>query len=173
MKVYGIAITKDGVDADFAQPKDYVFTTQFDTYKLKETATITLNIPAESLTTTVSDSASSEYEQAYEHGLDYVPVVSPSVRLLYIYDQPSPVNVNEIVNGGGYPPPGAFDVFPPNEGVYIGTDSTSVYLKVVRWSPFFYDPVTPANNVTNFDAKTVNVNVNIFYNRVDQQVDYL
>lgn len=134
---------------------------RFDTYKVKNSGTLSYNLPAETLNGEVKT-----YTTSYAHGLGYVPLVMPYIKgALYQDDLASGgdwiVNdVSEIdLPKGAYSPPLA------GEEAYIRVDGTNVQLFVRRYEYLGTD--------TDFGARKVSLYYTCFYNRLNEAFNLL
>lgn len=158
-KKYGLIISKEGVDVNNAQPKDLVFSTLFDTYKLSKTGTLNLSLPAESIT----EGSFTTRSSTYAHGLGYSPVFYPETKDIEI-----PESGNIDINDYSYPlpPAGAYGPSLCTTFVRVFVDSLNLTLWARRINGCL-------SGTKAYPAQTLTVTYTIFYNRADEVFNYL
>ncbi len=170
MADFGIKISKKGVDVKSAGYKDLILSSQFDTFKVRRTGTLTLNLPQEIFPAWEQgeDPSNNEITRyvSYTHNIGDIAFFYPLQPLIVAY-----IGVSEVTNGGSY---NVADIeerdwFPsshePTEEVTVLQLANEIRLQVER---YHYDnfPVT-------FGARTVTLDYTIFHNRVDMEFNLL
>jgi len=159
----GIKISKPGIDVKTASDKQLIYSSKFDTLKIKKTGTLTINLPTESFD---YNTGQIRREVVTPHGFNDIPFFIPRITGFAVY-----VN-DEVSTGGNYtvndleerniPVFGYGDMILEIAEVLI--DNTNLILRV--------DRVNMANMMT-FRARTVTLYYTIFYNRVDNTFNLL
>lgn len=162
MSNWGIDITKEGIDVDSASPKDYSFTTRYDSFKIYETGSITLSMPSEN----IAQGNETTTEETLDHDLGYIPMFSePATNVALDFLSASDQIVNDLIRssppGGGYSPGATFEL----ATVYV-TDSQMI-LSVVRASG------TPGVPTVSFTAHDVVYYYTIYWNQADEEFNLL
>lgn len=160
-----VRIAKDNSNALIAPPTDLLFSSEFDTMKIKLALPITFNVPANTVLATDPVEVQS---QGYNHGLGYVPFITPELGGI---ENPDPFggdpfdmndNLVRVPLGGPYGPPIA-----GAEYCSVFATSTQIVLEVIQLG----DTLFETDDVV-FPAHIVTANVILYYNRVDEVVDY-
>lgn len=126
---------------------------EFDTFKIQNTGTLTLSLVAENIASTGSDKT---YTATYEHNLGYAPVYLPQVGMNWDLGNPGVHNSSFTVNDKiGYivsSPTLGFSIL----DVYV--DSSKLYIKYTRKAP--------SSGTRSFNAITVTMYYTVFYNEI-------
>lgn len=155
---YGLKISKSGVDVQTAVDKSLTFSTQFDTFKIALTGTLTLSLPGETLNPGGSVTRSS----TVAHGLGYAPMWGPIVEK---FDNPGYGNtttwvlndaVETAIPVGAYGPVGL-------EVAHITVNTTVLTLSVTR-SNVGLGP-------ESYGAHDVKLYYTIFHNKIEETFD--
>lgn len=160
---YGIKISKKGIDVKTALPKELIYSSQFDTCKIKKTGTLILDLPSETLDVT---NGSVSREAKIPHGCNYIPLFLPRISGIVAYTD------NQVTNGVSYTVNDLEDNDIPIYGyggmvlelVDVLVDSTDLILRVTRES--FANPVL-------FGQRTATLFYTIFHNKVDEEMNLL
>lgn len=160
---FGIKISRLGVDVKTASLKELIYSSQFDTQKIKKTGTLTLDLPAETLDLNFG---SVSREAKVPHGCNYIPLFLPRISGIAVYTD------NQVTNGGSYTVNDLEDNDIPIYGyggmvlelVDVLVDSTDLILRVTRES--FANPVL-------FGQRTATFFYTIFHNKVDEEMNLL
>lgn len=158
---FGLIITKTGADIATAEPKDFSISTQFDTVKILHTGELSLSLPAETLT-----DGAAFYEEAYEHGLGYIPFATPITSRLF-YAEDLETGGDYIVNDlEEYDIPAVFTSFPnPAEYVTVFVDDNDLILHSGRYELLGLGQ--------DFGARTVTLFYTLCYNEIGTAFNYL
>jgi hypothetical protein len=183
MSNYGIKVSKGGIEVKTAANKDLLISSDFDTFKIQRTGSLTISIPTETLKNT-----SKTYTATYSHNLGYIPFVLPSLNLGI--GNPAPFNLdftktpveyqvttpyvfNDIEEQ--YIPPGPFGFGGPVivfEVANLEVSSTQLKIVVTRTSSVL-DPFTGLYEDVKFTASTGTLYYTIFHNRADEEFNLL
>lgn len=176
MSSYGLKFSKSGVNVETAENKDLLISSQFDTFKVFRTGSLSLSLPTETLRDTQKS-----YTSTYTHNLGYIPFVLPNVIVgignpaPFEFDMvPTPVEyrvttpyVINDVNDVSLPP-GPFGFGPTfiYEVIELEVTSTQINLVITR-------VCDSMGNDVKFTASVGTLYYTIFYNRVDEEMDLL
>ncbi len=179
----GIKVSKEGVDVKTAANKDLLISSEFDTFKIFRTGSLSISLPAETL-----KEDSSTHTATYTHSLGYIPFVLPYLNLgignpaPYVLDfTKSPVEYrvttpyvfNDVEEE--YIPPGPFGFGGPTivyEVANLEVSSTQLKIVVERVSEVF-DPFTGLYQDVKFTASKGTLYYTIFFNRMDEEFNLL
>lgn len=169
---YGIAISKANQSALTADDKDLEFSSRVDQPKVLITTQISLDLPAETLSSTAPTPDTSVHTETYAHNLGYIPMFIPEA------------NLQQYTDSGGTADPSSTDDYyvndkgpeqmrfatgftsPFTETIQIYATSTEIVLEVERFFVSFMGAGT-----YDFGEHTVYVDITVFYNRVDELLD--
>lgn len=161
MSNYGMKVSKRGKNVFTAPSKDLAFSSKFDTFKVLFSGELSLDLPAETVT-----SASVDHEVEFNHNLGYVPFYLPLAKGIVYLDALSSggdYNINDSneldIPAGGYSPGTS------GEAARVYATSNKIVLKVTRFELFGFGQ--------SFGARTVNVFYTLFHNRVDEEISLL
>lgn len=161
MSNIGLKISKDGheiTDGD----NDMSMTSKYDGLKIKETGTITASLSAE----TLAHLAYKTYVEYYTHNLTYVPFYTPYFNGLENSDYATTNDfiINNSLNR--MPPAGTPSALVDTEFVSASIDGTVLRLFIARQA------FLPGGGSVYFGAHDIVLNYTIFYNEIDEVVDY-
>lgn len=168
-----IKISKPGTDLSSALDKDLVYTSKFDTFKIRKTGTLTLNLPSETFGAWSPGGFTTytQHETSYTHNIGDICFFLPRAlgEVAYVG--------TDVINGGNYVVndleeddisrflPDYFYGISTIETVQLVISNSKLTLKVVREN-YLVEDVT-------FGARTATVNYTIFYNRADEEFNLL
>lgn len=156
---FGIKISKPGISVVSAEPKDLVFSTQFNTLKILRTGTLSVSLPAENVNNT-----SRIRTATYTHNLGYIPMFLPMVQgIVSDFTSTATVIVNDAEETEIPPAPYGPGTSGETSRVYV-TD-TQIVLEVNRYN------LLPFNEA--MVAKTVTVYYTLFWDQVDNEFNVL
>jgi hypothetical protein len=158
-----IAISKAGFDADTADAKDLKFDSRLDTFKIKKTGRLILNVPAQR----INDGERYEYFARWRHQLGYRPFYHPKANRIDYWDPigtPASYYLNDELEEA-LPPAGAFSppLYIAEQGDVLITEE-QIVLRVVSKYIDLFPPATP---FIDRMAYQIYVDFTVFYNRAD------
>jgi len=177
MSSKGLKISKENEDVLTTESKNMLVDSDFDTFKIYKSGTLTLNVPEETL-----QEEEKEYTATYNHNLGYKPFVLPYVAVnignpatytLNVSTSPiqyevlTPYVVNDVANFQILPGPFGFG---PNfifENIKVETTASQLKLVVGRTTYLL------SGNQVKFTASQANLYYTIFYNQADTEFDLL
>jgi len=160
MSDFGFKISEVGVDVNAAGAKDLVVSSQFDTLKVKVSGTLTDSLPSE----TIAAGNNKSYTETVAHGLTGMPFYWPEIH--DSFNNAYAGTSDFIVNDGAFiePPIGPYSPWTSGEWCEVFIDSTNLTLRTNRLG----HPLMG----TTFGAHDVIYYYTIFFNRMDEEVDY-
>jgi hypothetical protein len=163
---YGIKVSKDGFDVQTCANKDLEISSQFDTFKVFKTGTLTLSLPQE----TLADEEEVTHTISYTHGLGYQPYCFPNVHAMpqeiYEWNESGNIIVNDLEEL--YPQLIPWGWEPSVEEIIsVNATSTDFTISVLRYN---YDYI-PGDRT--FVARDITCYYTIFYNRMDAEFNLL
>jgi len=167
---YGIKVSKRGVDVETATPKQLIFSSQFDTMKIRKTGTLTLNLPGETFGGEPYTEFYRIHEATYMHNLGYIPIFLPRVTEMvsYLGEEVSHYRKSFIVNDleeKDIPIYGYGLVV--GEYVSVIMKSDRLILRVVREN-YSYEPLD-----VFFAGRKATLYYTIFYNKINEELDLI
>jgi hypothetical protein len=155
-----LIVAKDGYDTS-TFPTNSSLDSRFDTFKIKNTGTLTLTMSGETI---LAGGSNKTYSTNYQHSLGYPPMYLPIVGsgwnlgVGFIDDVSFVVNdyIGYVGAGGGYTGISELNVY---------VDSDKLYMDYVRLANEFVD--------TNFSAVTVTMYYTLFYNDISEEFNLL
>jgi hypothetical protein len=161
MSNFALQVSKIGNNVLTAEPKDLAFDSRFDTLKVAHSGKLTMSLPNE-----VINFSFSEYSQEYSHGFSYVPFYLPlgkEMQYLGNLETGGDYVVNDLLEvdipAASYSPSSIAEL----HRVYV-TDNILKW-ECLRINFFMMDII--------FGARDVELYYTLFYNRIDEEVDYL
>jgi len=157
---YGIKISKSGHSVYDLSGSNLVLSSVGNTLKIKVTGTITDSLPGE----TIPEETSKKYTATYAHGLTGLPMYWPDIHDAYNdnYDSTDDFIVNDSAKVE--PPVGPYSPWTSGEWCEVYIDSTNITLVTNRASAL--------GLALTFGEHDVIYYYTIFYNRMDEEVDY-
>ena len=156
MSNQGIIVSKEGIDVKSADCKDLLISSQFDTFKVLKTGTLTRSSPSE----TVSGGDMKRRTSSYEHDLDYIPFALPITYGANATGESGTYIVNTL--NDAIVPPVSFGPSMEGEFADVYLTSTHIVLAVRRLGGFMG---------VSFPSTTATLYYTIFYNRMDEEVE--
>jgi len=164
---WGIKISKDGIDARKADPRDLVFSTQYDTMKVNTTGTLSIALPQETLN--LAGTVTSEHTTSYTHDLGYIPMFLPLFGGVGYATVTRDVDSTEtfVINDSEEweIPPGSYSPNDYGEVATIFVTSSVITLKIYRYNFLPFDQV--------FGAHTAEAYYTIFHNKMSEEFNLL
>lgn len=164
---YGIKVSKSGVNVATATPKQLIFSSQFDSMKIRRTGSLSINLPSETFGGDPDYETTRVHEATYTHNIGDISMFLPRVTGMVSY-------LNEEVTTGG-----SFvvnDLEEKDVPIYGYGDMILEIADVIMKSDKLILRVTRENytyeNFT-FGARTATLYYTIFYNRADIEFNLL
>ena len=164
---YGIKVSKSGKDVKTASPKDLIFSSKFDSMKIRKTGTLTLNLPSESFGGSPAYEWQRKHESSYTHNIGDISMFFPRVIGMVAY-----LGAN-VTSGGNYI---VNDLEEQDIPIYGYGIQTLEFADVIIKSDKLILRVTRENSAgidITFGARTVTLYYTILYNRVDMVFNLL
>lgn len=168
---YGIKVSKGGVDVKTANPKDLIFSSQFDSMKIMKTGTLSLVIPYEYFGGGPDYQTYTIHTTSYTHNLGYIPFVLPRTNGEVAY---SGVDVG---TGGDYIVNDLEEMDIPRVLPYyfygITTIETALLLVTNTQLILRITRENYTGDYADFRQRTATLYYTIFHNRVDETFNLL
>lgn len=153
--MYGFRVSKTGKDCTSTNISDLAYDSRFNTFKMAITKQLSISLPNEIVTTSTPVTKT----VTYAHGLSYIPFILPLPLSSW-------VNGNSNYEETVYDLP--YSVFTMSlnkiQEAMLSIDATNITYSVKRSTVIFDDM---------FSATTAICNVTIFYNKVNEVINYL
>lgn len=164
---FGIKVSKKGVDVKTATYKDLIFSSQFDSMKIKKTGSIALNLPSESFGGGPAYETARMHEGIYTHSIGDIPIFLPRITGMISYI------AGDVSTGASFT---VNDLEEQDIPIYGYGDMVLEWADVIMKSDKLILRVTRFNltgsNVT-FSARTATLYYTIFHNRADVEFNLL
>jgi hypothetical protein len=164
MSNYGIKVSKIGVDVKTAGLKDLSFASHVDFTKIRRTGELELSLPSETFGAVATQSVRT---QTYNHTIGDISFFLPRITGLVAYTNA------DVITGASYVVNDLEESDIPVLGYGVGVgefvdltcSSSNLTLRVTRFNLLGSD--------VTFGARTATVFYTLFWNRADEEVDYL
>jgi len=164
---YGIKVSKKGFDVKTASPKNLIFSSQFDSMKIRRTGSLVLTLPSDTFGGPPNYETERKREVSYTHNIGDIPIFLPRIIGMVAYME------GGVISGGNYI---VNDLEEQDIPIYGYGISVSEWASVIMKSDKLILRVTRENysyeNIT-FGARTATLYYTIFHNRADLEFNLL
>ena len=165
---YGIKVSKKGFDVKTASPKNLIFSSKFDSMKIRRTGSLVLNLPIDVFGGEPNYETVRIREISYTHNIGDIPFFLPRVTGMVAYK-----GFSECINGGSYI---VNDLEEQDIPIYGYGDTILEWVSVIMKSDKLILRVTRENysgGFAQFGLRTATLYYTIFHNRVNLEFNLL